>query len=490
MKVLAALLINALFNFLIGLIVARFLGPEEFGRFALAVALGLTVQVALFDWVRLAALRFYSTQTRQNEPQVRATLDVAYVVLIAVLVLGTGFVLGLGPSFALSHDLIGLALVAALVNGLFDYSTGLLRASFQDRLYARLVIIKNGLALLFTAGGAMLFHSATMALVGGALSLGGAVVLIRAALADPASNARLASGPLARKYLRYAAPIITANLFYLMIPLINRMIVTKLFGFAETGQFSLAWDFGQRSLQAVGSALDAVLFQLAVAAHARDGEAPAREQVAKNLGLVLATIVPTTLGLWLVLPSVQELIVPPEFRGPFAHYLTLLLPGLFALAVASYGINPAFQIEKRTGPLILAAAVGCAGTPLFMLAVPRGDDASGLAIAQSCAYAAALIVLIALAVSRASLRLPPRRDLLAIAAGTLLLIATGLPLRQLSPGLATLLAQALVGAGVYGIVVLALDLGGFRAMVLARGAALLGRVGGKPQVAPFIDRQT
>lgn len=468
MRVLAALLINALFNFLIGLIVARFLGPEEFGRFAVAVSLGLTVQVALFDWIRLAALRFYSGETRQDAPEVRATLDVGYVAAVLILIVGASVVLGLGPAFALSPSLIVLALVATLVNGLFDYSTGLLRASFQDRLYARLVIIKNALALCLTAGGALVFHSAAMALVGSALSLGGAVVLIRSALTDAGSTVRLASEPLARRYLAYAAPIVTANLFYLVIPFVNRVIVTKLFGFAETGQFSLAWDFGMRALQAIGSALDAVLFQIAVAAHTRDGVARAREQVARNLGLIIAAMLPTAIGLWLILPSIEQLIVPAEFRGPFERYVTMLLPGLFALSIASYGINPAFQIEKRTAPLILAAGIGCAGTPLFMLLVPAGNDASGLALAQSCAYVAALALLIVLAVAKAGLRAPPWRDLLAASLGCALLTASGLPLRRLEPGIFTLILQVLCGAATYGVVALAFDLGAYRADLLAR----------------------
>lgn len=488
MRVLAALLVNALFNFLIGLIVARFLGPEEFGRFAVAVALGLTVQVALFDWIRLAALRFYSRATRRDEPEVRATLDVSYGVVVAILTVGATLVLSFGPAFALSPELIGLALVATLVNGLFDYSTGLLRASFQDRLYARLVMVKNALALVLTAGGALIFHSATMALVGSALSLGGAVVLIRSALSDPASTLRVASAPLARHYLAYAAPIVTANLFYLLIPFVNRVIVTKLFGFAETGQFSLAWDFGQRSLQAIGSALDAVLFQIAVAAHARDGAARAREQVARNLGIVLAAMLPSAIGLWLILPSIEQLIVPPEFRGPFDQYLTLLLPGLLALSIASYGINPAFQIEKRTLPLILAAAVGCAGTPLFMLLVPVGNDASGLALAQSCAYMVALALLVVLAVTRAGLRAPPLRDLLAAALGCALLLASGLPLRRLEPGALTLVLQILCGAAAYGLVALACDLGGYRAEVMARARAAMTKLPFGRDL--FIDRKT
>ena len=487
MRVLVALLANALFNFLIGLAVARFLGPAEFGRFALAVALALVIQVALFDWIRLAAIRFYSVDTRRDEPEVRATLDMGYVAVVLFLLAAAGLVIAFGPTFALTPVLIGLALVAAMVNGLFDYSTGLLRASFQDRLYARLVVIKNALALCLTVGGALLLHSSTSALAGSVLSLGGAVILIRSALADPASTARLASWPLARKYLAYAAPIIVANLFYLVVPLINRAVVTKLFGFAETGQFSLAWDFGARSLQAVGSALDVVLFQMAVAVHAREGVEPARAQVSKNLGLMIAVLLPSTLGIWLVLPSIEQLLVAEAFRGPFSDYVTLLLPGLFALSLASYGVNPAFQIEKRTAPMIFAAALGCAGTPLFLLFLPPDATAGMLALVQSGAYLLSLVMLIGFAVAKAGLRWPPARDLLTAVTGSALLVATGLPLRALSPGVLTLVLQVATGALVFGGVAFALDLGGYRAMVLDVARRLLRR--SAPTPSTFIDRQ-
>ncbi len=58
MRVLVAFFVNVLFNFAIGLLVAKFLGPEEYGRFALALATAMAVQAGFFDWMRLGATRF------------------------------------------------------------------------------------------------------------------------------------------------------------------------------------------------------------------------------------------------------------------------------------------------------------------------------------------------------------------------------------------------------------------------------------------------
>lgn len=474
MKVLLAFVVNALFNFVIGLIVAKFLGPEEYGRFALALALGLVIQTAVFDWIRLSAIRFYSQRTRQDEPQVRATLDTAFAVLAVGLTVVVSAVLMSGMDFGLSHALIGLSMATAVVNGLFDYSTGLARARFDDRQYGRLVIVKNALSLALTTGAAFVFQSAKMALLGAIVSIAGSIVTARRALTDPGSEPKRSDFDLGRSYLAYSVPIIAANLLYLLIPFVNRSLVAKYYGFAETGQFSLAFDLGLRAVQAIGSALDVLLFQIAVAAHETHGLDRAKEQIARNITIVLAIIAPACAGVLLTLPSVEALVVPQQFRGPFGQYLTLMMPGLFALTMINFAINPIFQIQKKTLPLIAAAMIGCAGTPLLVWLLPRGSDASSLAIAQSGAYVAALVALIGFALASRP-RWPSLRDMGAITLAIGAMTAALWPMRQWAPCATTLASQIVVGAGVYGALALALDVGGLRAPLFAKLRALTQR---------------
>lgn len=473
MKVLLAFVVNALFNFVIGLIVAKFLGPEEYGRFALALALGLVIQTAVFDWIRLSAIRFYSQRTRDDEPQVRATLDTAFAILAVGLTVIVSAVLMSGVEFGLSHALIGLSMATAVINGLFDYSTGLARARFDDGQYGRLVIVKNALSLALTTGAAFVFQSAKMALLGAIVSIAGSIVASRRALTDAHSEPKRASFDLGRSYLAYALPIITANLLYLLIPFVNRSLVAKYYGFAETGQFSLAFDLGLRAVQAIGSALDVLLFQIAVAAHEKHGMESAKEQIARNITIVLAIIAPACAGVLLTLPSVEALVVPMQFRGPFGHYLTLMLPGLFALTMINFAINPIFQIQKKTAALIAAALIGCAGTPLLVAILPRGADASSLAIAQSGAYLAALVALIGLATASRP-RWPGLREFGAIAISVGAMVGALWPMRGWTPGVLTLSTQIVVGAGVFGAMALALDVAALRAPVIDKARGLLG----------------
>ena len=465
MNVLLAFLANTIVNFVIGLTVAKFLGPEEYGRFALAFSIAAVVQVALFDWLRLAGTRFYSERVRENEPVVRATLDASFIVVAAFLAGATALYVLVGPTLDFEGALILLALVLAAANGLFDYSAALLRARFEDRLYSRLVFVKNMLALGLIGCGVFLFHSAGVALAATVASLVGTVIVARGSLKDPGAGMRAASRDTARSLIAYGAPIVAAQLLYQAIPLAARSIVASAYGFAEVGQFSLAYDLGIRAVQSLGSALDVLLFPIAVNAHEEHGDERSREQLAHNLNVVIAFLMPACTGVWLVMPSIEHLIVPAQFRGPFGHYLSLLLPGLFAMALIMYGVNPVFQIAKRTGPLIAAALCAIAAGFVFLLALPWGADASSLALAQCGAYLAALAATLVFA-ARAKPVWPPFWDMFAAAAATVVMALALSPLRAMTPGLGALLVQVAAGVSIYGALALLFDIAGLRAMAL------------------------
>lgn len=474
MKVLAAFSLNFLCNFAIGLLVAKFLGPFEYGRFALAFAVAVAVQVAFFDWLRLGATRFYSERVRTEDPALRATLDVAFLVLTIAMAVAATALLFSGVHFTLSNGLIALALIAAASNGIFDYNTALVRARFHDRLYMRLIVVKNVFLLIFTGGGAFLFGSAKMALIGSIISLSGSVITARAALHDEGTSRHHASTAVAKAILGYAAPIVCANLLYLAIPLANRSIVAAIYGFSETGQFSLAYDIGSKAVQAIASTFDVVLFQIAVAMHEKHGAEKANVQVARNLAIVIAIVLPACTGLWLTLPSIQQVIVPTAYRGPFGHLLTLMMAGLFCAAIIQFGVSPMFQIKKRTAPLIGAALVACCVDVLLLLVLPKTGDASRFAIAQAGAFIAALVVLLVVA-SLSKPQWPRARDLVLTALGTAAMAAVLLPLRKHDPGLLTLAEQVFLGILIYGLFVAYFDIAEMRTLAVVRLRPIIAR---------------
>ncbi len=477
--VIVPFLCNTLMNFVIGLLLAKYLGPAEYGRFALALAVAMALQTLFFDWLRLAAIRFYSERTRAEAPHVRATLDASFALLIAGVSAAAVLALLSGFDLKLSHGLVGLAVAACVANGLFDYHTALIRARFLDRAYARLILTKNALSLALTLGGAFLFHSAEMAVAGLCLSMAGSVLMGRRTLSDGEARPILADPILARSLLAYALPVVVANMLYQVIPLTDRAMAASQHGFAVSGQFSLAYDIGFRIASAIGSTLDVLLFQMAVRLDEHHGAERAKEAIGRNMGMVFAVLAPTCAGLWVVVPSFEALLVPAEFQGPFAHYLRLLTPGLFCYALIHWAVNPVFQIGKRTGPLIVAALVASLANAVLLMLMPAMPDASGFAAAQSGALAVGLAALLLFAV-RLRPVWPRLRDVGGATAATLAMLAALGPLRGLAPGLATLAAQAATGAVVYGTVALVLDVADARTLLVGLlGPRLRGPVGAR-----------
>jgi O-antigen/teichoic acid export membrane protein len=212
---------------------------------------------------------------------------------------------------------------------------------------------------------------------------------------------------------------------------------------------------------AFGSALDVLLFQIAVAAHENHGAERARRQVGRNMAVVLAFLLPACTGLFLVMPSIELLIVPAQYRGPFAHYLSLLLPGLFAMGMILFGVNPVFQIGKKTAPMVGAALVAVAAGFFLVVALPWGRDASSLALAQCGAYLAALVATLFFA-ARAKPIWPRPRDVAFAIVATGGMVAVLSPLREMTPGVLTLLLQVSLGVVVYGVLTLIFDTAGLR----------------------------
>ena len=465
MKIVLPFISNTLMNFVIGLLLARFLGPAEYGRMALALASGQLIQTIVFDWLRLAATRFYSERTRQEQPELRASFDVSFAVLIALLCSGAIAFMLTGVHVPLSHGLIGLAVGAAVANGLFDYHTALVRARFLDGAYARIILGKNILSLLLTVGGAWWFGSAVMTLTGLCLSMTGSLVLARKSLTDAGTTPRLAERGLVAQSLRYAMPIVTATMLYQLIPLIDRALIAHSYGFAESGQFSLAYDLGIRIALAVGSTMDVLLFQIAVKADEAHGAEHARQQVAHNMAVVLAIIVPTLLGVWLVMPSFQQLVVPPEFRGPFAHFLSPMLPGFCCYALIHYAVHPVFQIRKGTVPLIVAGGLALLTNIGLIYGLPRADDATHFAYALTGALGVGLAILVGMAVLQRA-AWPNPKEFIVTALGAGAMAAVLLPLRSMPPGVYTIAVQVTLGTLIYGAFVFAFDLAGLRAVML------------------------
>jgi O-antigen/teichoic acid export membrane protein len=459
MTFVAIFLVNAGLSFALSLAVALLLGPAGFGRYAVALSAAVVINTVLFEWLRLSTTRFHSERTHTADPAIRATLDRGYAVTAIGLAALSAMVLAAGLDLGLSGALLAATAASGLTLGLFDYGTALARARFLDRTYAALVLVRGLAGFVLAAGAAWLTGDPALVLAGSSLAAIAALLLARRSLGKAPADGRLRRDLLVT-FARYAVPLVAASAIYQLLPAMNRAILASRGGFAEAGYFSLASEIGMRLFQNLGSALDLALFQIAIRADELHGRAEAERQITRNFGLVVAFLWPASVGLWFVLPSFEAVFVPSAFRGHFAPTMELMIPALAAFALVQYALNPVFQLRARTGPVIGAAVVALSINLALVLTWPDVSGPRGFAAAQLAGFAAALVVLGAVAL-RAGARLPWRDIALSgLAAGAM---AGALwPMRTLTPSASTLALQVAVGGLIYAALALALNIAGAR----------------------------
>ncbi len=473
MTVLLPFVINAGLNFVLGLLIAFFLGPEAFGRYAIGAAIIVLINTAMMDWIRLSAVRFYSLRARETQPEIRATLDLLIAgVSITLCALLLAAVIA-GIDVRMPAMMLAASVLAGVGAGLFDYHGAIARARFLDAAYARLVIVKNVLAVILMVGGAWLTRDPTVVLLGGLLSVAAALVSVRRRLADEPLSFSGARRDLAWTFAKYALPIVAGNAIYSIIPLLNRSLLAAGHGFAEAGYFSLASDMGLRLFGTLGATLEIVLLRQVIRLDETRGRRAAQKRIAANLVIVLAVALPAAVGFALTLPAFDRLLVPPSFQGRFSAYMAPLLPGFLALSIFQAGLYPAFLIEKRTLVATLAAVVGLGANIAIVWAFAASSPVV-YALAQTAAF---LTVLAITAV--AALRLlpvpPSLRDCAAVALAVIAMAAAIWPLRDRFAPVPELALQVALGALVYVAVILACDVARWRTLLWLWWAARRSR---------------
>ncbi len=461
MTVLLPFIVNAGLNFVLGLLVALFLGPEAFGLYAIGAATIVLVNTALLDWLKLSIVRFYSVETRESDPGIRATLDLLFAGVSLSLCALLAAALLAGVDAGLPAALLMVSVAGGIAAGWFDYHAAIARARFLDAAYARLVLVRSVAALLLMVGGAWWTRDPAVVLLGGVLSAVAAVVANRNRLADMKPAPGALRTDLMRGFARYALPLVAGNAVYAAIPLLNRAILADRLGFAEAGYFSLASDIGLRLFPVLASMLEIVLLREVIRLDETRGPIAAQKRIARNMVPVIACVLPAALGFWLILPAFERLFVPASFRGHFSGHMALLLPGFAAIALFQAGLAPVFLLAKRTLVAILASLIGLAVNLAVIFALPGTLAPATVSIAQSAAYLTALLVMTVVPL-RALPVLPPLREIACVLAAG---VAMGLaiwPLRGTLPAALELPLQIGLGGLVYAGVILACDVGRWR----------------------------
>ena len=467
--------LNALANFALGILLSAILGPEEFGLYATTVLAATTAGLALFDWLRLSAIRFSRDPARAVE--ISSSLDVAYLVMMG-LTAAAAVVCGVtGFDFGLRAGLLGLLAPLTIGIARYDYSAAFLRGRNDGRAFAWFCLFRHGFTFATVLALSRFTHDARAFLLALAVSCFIPMTAQRRSLRGVGEGVSAATWEVTRRFAGYAAPIVISTVLYQSIALINRRYAITHFGLADAGRLSLATDVGFRLFLALNVLPETLLFDWALRRERNEGRAAAEAQLSINGGFVLALLVPLATAYCVLAPTIGALIVPSAYRESFFVLAPRLAPGLLAYCLMLSVFYPIFQLAQRTLPLTVTATAAVVTDLALLYTQPFSDDVAGLAACHSAALGVACLVAAIFGFRARAVR-PRLRDAAGafIAAAALALVVR--PFNGFSSPLASAGLAAIVGGGAAFGILLAADAAGLRGFALSMHGRL--RSPGRP----------
>lgn len=441
---------------------SRLLDPAAYGRYALVLATASLLYALLFQWMRLALVR-YLAASGDDADRLKSTL----MTVLGALILATGALAAAAWVLPFTRDWRAVILVCwgvLAVQATFElcceYARGMLRPwqFMRMQLVRSLAFVAFGVALVMTGAGWW------GPLAGMSAGMAAAVVFtwkrdwknVR-----PAIDRNLLKG-----LALYGVPLSLTVALTVVIGTSDRYLIAWLMGEDAAGLYSAAADFTGQTVTLLMISIHLAMFPIAVRAWERGGAAEAGERMRANASLLLAVGVPCVIGLVVLAPGIANCFLGKNFRGAAAGIIPVVALGTFLAGLKAYHFDAAFQFVHRTLSqvwIVLVAAVLNIG--LNLVAIPKWGIL-GAAWASVLAFTVAIALTVVVGRRHVALPLP-------LGAGARVVIAGSLMGLLLAPwrghvGPAALTLQIVAGAAAYAACLVATDFLGLRAQLLAR----------------------
>jgi O-antigen/teichoic acid export membrane protein len=370
-------------------LVARLLGPEGAGGYAIAQTLILVLTVATTLGVEHGIAYYVSSGRWAAAPAYRSAQRVAIVSGLAGMALAFGVRLLVPSAFGdLSVGTTAIAIAALPFSLSWLYATYLALATDRYEAYALPPALQSATALIFVAVLAALFDVAG-AVAGFALAhvvtaLAVAATTGRRLTATDAARATSDDPHPLRRAIAFGLKGYLANALQFLNYRVDVFILAALAGTAAVGQYSVAVAV-TGVMWLLPQALSEVLFPRVAALRARaDGDAERAFVETKSLRHTVVVVIVSTV----VLAGAIVLLIVPVYGAAFQPAIELgliLLPGAALIGIAGT-LSATIVGHGRPG---YSLAIALVTTPitiaLYALLIPK-FDATGAAVGSSLSY--------------------------------------------------------------------------------------------------------
>ncbi len=456
---LPANIVQGVVGFLAIILFTRLLGPEDFGRYALAFSVMTLAHVAVFSWLEAAMARFWAAQTPGAAQGHFASLYRTAFVLSAGFLAVAGLAVWLLPTDPLFKLALAVGLAGAPARCLVKLAQERFRAEGEVAKSARLDMAVTAGGLAIGVGFALAGAGSAAPLLGLGLAPLAALPLVLPGELKQARGGTFEAGRL-RDYAMYGYPIAASLALTVVLSSTDRFVLDAYLGEAAVGAYHASYSIANRTLDVLFLWLGTAGQPALVMALERGGAERLKVAAREQLSTFLLVGLPAAAGVALVARPLSEVLIGEELRTAAASVTPWIALSALLFGLTAYYFGQAFTLGKKTKRLLVAMAVPAGLNVILNLILVPQFGLMGAAWATAASFGAGMIA--TWMIGRRVVALPIPWESLArcsVATGIMALVVSQLPAVG---GLVELILDASVGGIVYAAAALILNAAGVR----------------------------
>lgn len=341
------------------------------GIITLVIATHELLQIGFLAWWSQYALRFYGRfQNAGDADRFSRTENIVLAASVALQSLAaTGILLAVVAPDA-GKALIATTIAYVMTRAVSLYISERARISHQIGIYSVQQIV--GPAAGFAIGFVLIKlvdAAPEWVLLGYAIAQLLAIVVVLPVL-NYSRRLRPPDREILKQALHYGIPLLIGGALGWLGLNAPRFIVNDVIGVAAAGLFAVGYGLGQRAAAVAAMLVTAAAYPIAVRSMEEKGSAAAMRQLSDNGALLLAVLVPTAAGVFMLRNEIVSLLIAEPFRATTLAILPLSVLAGAIRSTRAHFCDQVFLLHNRTrisavvsGVEALAAVgLGIAGT--------------------------------------------------------------------------------------------------------------------------------
>ncbi len=337
---------NGFFGLATIAVFTRLMSPQQYGIFALGMAITVIVSAILFQWLNVGVGRFY--QIYWNEPKsIMSAADRGFWVAAALGILIFLIALLFQTMIGLETSVMCILILITIAQGRYDLYLQVANAQRAPLRYGLISLSKVAVTLL--VGSALIYYGTGER---GALLAFLAGPVFSVMLFNPARHLGSLKGTwdskLSKELFRYGLPLTMTFAALLVADMSDRFMIGWFFGASHVAPYAATYDLVQQTIGAIMSVLFLAGFPIAVLALEKESEDVARNHLFSLGRAYIGVGLAASVGLAVLSREIANFFFGEAIRHDAAQIIPCLSIAIFIACFKSYYLDLPFQLRRVT----------------------------------------------------------------------------------------------------------------------------------------------